>query len=63
MNTEVAETGRAVHAPGCASAMSVRVGYAKRLARAGVEAGYDAIVWVSGLCYAGWITTDVPPGP
>jgi FlaA1/EpsC-like NDP-sugar epimerase len=60
VNTEVAETGPAVHAPGYASAMSVRVGYAKRLARAGVEAGYDAIVWVSGLCYAAWVTTDLP---
>jgi FlaA1/EpsC-like NDP-sugar epimerase len=40
--------------------MNLRVAYAKRLARAGAEAGYDAIVWVSGLCYAAWITTDVP---
>jgi FlaA1/EpsC-like NDP-sugar epimerase len=37
----------------------VRVAYAKRLARAGAEAGYDAIVWVSGLWFAAWITTDV----
>jgi FlaA1/EpsC-like NDP-sugar epimerase len=40
--------------------VNVRVGYAKRLARAGAEVGYDAIVWVSGLCYAAWITADVP---
>src|ERR1700728_4312960 len=40
--------------------MNLRAAYARRLARVGVEAGYDAIVWVSGLCYAGWITTDVP---
>jgi FlaA1/EpsC-like NDP-sugar epimerase len=60
VDTEVAETSRAVQALGYASAMSVRVGYAKRLARAGLEAGYDAIVWVAGLCYAAWITTDLP---
>jgi FlaA1/EpsC-like NDP-sugar epimerase len=60
VNTEVAETEPAVCTPGCASTMNVRVAYAKRLARVGVEAGYDAIVWVSGLCYAAWITTDVP---
>ena len=60
MNTEVAEAGRMVCGPGYASDMSVRVAYAKRLARAGAEAGYDAIVWVSGLCYAAWITTDIP---
>ena len=60
MNTEVAEAGRVVSGPGYASDMSVRVAYAKRLARAAAEAGYDAIVWVSGLCYAAWITTDIP---
>jgi len=36
------------------------VAYARRLARAGTEAGYDAIVWVSGLFYAAWITADIP---
>jgi FlaA1/EpsC-like NDP-sugar epimerase len=46
--------------PGYATASNVRAAYAKRLARLGVEAGYDAIVWVSGLCYAAWITTDIP---
>ena len=60
MNTEVAETGPGVCTPVHASTMNLRVAYAKRLARAGAEAGYDAIVWVSGLCYAAWITTDVP---
>ena len=59
MNKEEAETGPAVGAPGYASAMNVRAAYAKRLVRISVEAGYDAIVWVSGLCYAAWITTDV----
>jgi FlaA1/EpsC-like NDP-sugar epimerase len=37
-------------------------GCARRLVRAGTEAGYDAIVWVSGLCFAAWVTGDVPPG-
>jgi hypothetical protein len=60
VNTEGAEAGPAVGAPGYVSAMNVRAAYAKRLARISVEAGYDAIVWVSGLCYAAWITTDVP---
>jgi FlaA1/EpsC-like NDP-sugar epimerase len=35
-------------------------GCARRLIRAGAEAGYDAIVWVSGLCYAGWLSRDMP---
>ena len=59
MNTEGAETGPSVGVPSYVSAMNLRAAYAKRLARVGVEAGYDAIVWVSGLCYAAWITTDV----
>ena len=62
MNTEGAETGSAVGGPGYVSAMNVRAAYARRLARVGAEAGYDAIVWVSGLCYAAWITTDVRRG-
>jgi FlaA1/EpsC-like NDP-sugar epimerase len=60
VNTEGAEADPAVWAPGYATAANGRVAYAKRLARLGVEAGYDAIVWVSGLCYAAWITTDIP---
>ena len=60
MNTEGAQTGPAAVVPGYVSAMNLRVAYAKRLARVSAEAGYDAIVWVSGLCYAAWVTTDVP---
>ncbi len=41
-----------------ASARLWVVGYARRLIRAGTEAGYDAIVWVSGLCFADWVTND-----
>jgi FlaA1/EpsC-like NDP-sugar epimerase len=60
VDTEGAETVPAVGGLGYVSAMNVRAAYARRFARVGVEAGYDAIVWVSGLCYAGWVTTDVP---
>src|ERR1700678_2967494 len=42
--------------------MNLRAAYAKRLVRISAEAGYDAIVWVSALCYAAWVTTDVPGG-
>ena len=31
-----------------------------RLIRAGTEAGYDAIVWVSALYYVAWLTHDLP---
>jgi FlaA1/EpsC-like NDP-sugar epimerase len=64
VNTKGAETetGPAVGAPGYVSAMNLRAAYARRLARVSAEAGYDAIVWVSGLCYAGWVTTDVRRG-
>jgi FlaA1/EpsC-like NDP-sugar epimerase len=59
VNTDGAEADPAVFAPGYATALNWRVAYARRLARLGVEAGYDAIVWVSALCYAAWITTDI----
>jgi FlaA1/EpsC-like NDP-sugar epimerase len=62
VNTEGAETGPVVGAPAYVSAMSLRAAYAKRLVRVSVEAGYDAIVWASGLCYAAWVTTDVSGG-
>jgi FlaA1/EpsC-like NDP-sugar epimerase len=35
-------------------------GCARRLVRSSTEAGYDAIVWVSGLCYAAWVSDDMP---
>ena len=54
-----AQADPAAFAPGYATALNWRVAYAKRLGRLGVEAGYDAIVWVSALCYAAWITTDI----
>ena len=42
------------------SARQWLIGCARRLIWAGIEAGYDAIVWVSGLCYAGWLAHDMP---
>ena len=35
-------------------------GCVRRLIRSSTEAGYDAIVWISGLGYAAWITGDIP---
>jgi FlaA1/EpsC-like NDP-sugar epimerase len=32
----------------------------RQVVRSGTEAGYDAIVWVSGLCYTAWATGDIP---
>jgi FlaA1/EpsC-like NDP-sugar epimerase len=37
-------------------------GCARRVIRSGTEAGYDAIVWVSGLGYAAWVTGDFHGG-
>ena len=37
-------------------------GCVRRLTRCVTEAGYDAIVWVSSLSYAAWVTGDVPGG-
>jgi FlaA1/EpsC-like NDP-sugar epimerase len=60
VNAEAADSGTSRSGPGYASARQWRVACARRLARAGTEAGYDAIVWVSGLFYAAWITADIP---
>jgi FlaA1/EpsC-like NDP-sugar epimerase len=58
VNTEVADAD--VPGSGAHGTLSLEwlAGCARRLIRAGTEAGYDAIVWVSGLCYAGWLTSD-----
>jgi FlaA1/EpsC-like NDP-sugar epimerase len=42
-----------------ASARQWLAACARRLIWAGTEAAYDAIVWVSGLCYASWLTRDM----
>ena len=60
MNTEVKDAYLPGSGPGYASTRQWLVACSRRLARAGTEAGYDAIVWVSGLFYAGWITADIP---
>ena len=60
MNTEAADTNSSGSVPGYGSTGQWLVACARRLARAGTEAGYDAIVWVSGLFYAAWITADIP---
>jgi FlaA1/EpsC-like NDP-sugar epimerase len=60
VNTEAAETDSSSSVPGYGSTSQWLVACARRLARAGTEAGYDAIVWVSGLFYAAWITADIP---
>jgi FlaA1/EpsC-like NDP-sugar epimerase len=59
VNTE-ADTNSSGSFSGYGSTRQWLVGCARRLARAGTEAGYDAIVWVSGLFYAAWITSDIP---
>jgi hypothetical protein len=59
VNTEGTQADPGAFAPGYATALNWRVAYARRLGRLGVEAGCDAIVWVSALCYAAWITTDI----
>jgi FlaA1/EpsC-like NDP-sugar epimerase len=60
LNTEVVDADASSYGLRGASARQWHVACARRLARAGTEAGYDAIVWVSGLCYAGWLTRDMP---
>jgi FlaA1/EpsC-like NDP-sugar epimerase len=59
VNTEVVDADASAGLRS-ASARQWLVACARRLVRAGTEAGYDAIVWVAGLCYAGWLTRDMP---
>ena len=59
MKTEAADINSSGSVPGYGSTRQWLVACARRLAYAGTEAGYDAIVWVSGLFYAGWITADI----
>jgi FlaA1/EpsC-like NDP-sugar epimerase len=60
VNTEAADTNSSGSVSGYGSTRQWLVGCARRLARGGTEAGYDAIVWVSALFYAAWITADIP---
>jgi FlaA1/EpsC-like NDP-sugar epimerase len=62
VNAEVADAESAASWQRRFFAWQWLAGCARRLMRSGTEAGYDAIVWVSGLTYAAWITGDVKPG-
>ena len=60
VNTEVVDADASGSGLRSAPARQWLAACARRLVRAGTEAGYDAIVWVAGLCYAGWLTRDMP---
>ena len=60
MNTESVGAGWPIPGARSASARQWLTICARRLIWAAVEAGYDAIVWLSGLCYIGWRTHDLP---
>jgi FlaA1/EpsC-like NDP-sugar epimerase len=60
VNTEALATDSSVSWQRGASARQWLVSCVRRLVRSGTEAGYDAIVWLSGLCYAAWVTGDMP---
>jgi FlaA1/EpsC-like NDP-sugar epimerase len=61
VNTEVAAADSAASWQRRVSAWQSLAGCVRRLARSGIEAGYDAIVWLSSLCFATWVTDDVTP--
>jgi FlaA1/EpsC-like NDP-sugar epimerase len=60
VNTESVGAGLPIPSARSASARQWLAACARRLIWAAIEAGYDAIVWVSGLCYVGWRTHDLP---
>jgi FlaA1/EpsC-like NDP-sugar epimerase len=60
VNTEAVDTESSGSEQAAASTRQWLVTCARRVVRAGAEAGYDAIVWVSALFYAAWITRDIP---
>ncbi len=62
MNTQVVDVDSAISWQRGALARQWAANAVRRLVRSGTEAGYDAIVWVSGLCYAAWVTGDMPGG-
>jgi FlaA1/EpsC-like NDP-sugar epimerase len=62
VNTEALATDSSVSLQRGASARQWLVSCVRRLVRSVTEAGYDAIVWVSGLCYAAWVTGDIAAG-
>jgi len=60
VNTESVGAGLPISGARSASTRQWLTICARRIIWAAVEAGYDAIVWVSGLCYVGWRTHDLP---
>jgi FlaA1/EpsC-like NDP-sugar epimerase len=60
VNTESVGAGLPISSARSASARQWLAACTRRLIWAAIEAGYDAIVWVSGLCYVGWRTHDLP---
>src|SRR5262249_37745615 len=54
--TEADNAGAPSPGPRRALARRWLAGYPRPLIRGGTEAGCDAAVWVSGLCYTGWLT-------
>ena len=60
MDTEAAEADSSVSWQRVPFAGQWLAGCVRRLIRSSTEAGYDAIVWVSGLGYAAWVTGDIP---
>jgi len=59
VNTEAVGTDSPISGARSASARQWLTACARRLIWAGIEAGYDAIVWLSALCYAAWLTHDL----
>jgi FlaA1/EpsC-like NDP-sugar epimerase len=61
VNTEAAVAESAASRQRRLFAWQWLAGCVRRLARSGTEAGYDAIVWLSSLCFATWVTDAVTP--
>lgn len=60
MNTKAVGADLPIFGARSTSARQWLAARARRLIWAGIEAGYDAIVWVSGLCYVSWLAHDLP---
>ena len=59
MNSDAVQSDAVASWQRGAAARQWAAGCVRRVVRSGTEAGYDAIVWVSGLCYAAWVTGDL----
>ena len=60
MNTEAASSHPSGSWLGGGSISQWRDAYGRRLARASVEAGYDAVAWVGGLFFAARAAVAIP---